>query len=160
MADVADAPVKKPKGPAISKQTKAGLTFAVSRVEKKLRHAKIAKQVAGHASVYLTGVVEHVILKVIEEAGAQAAMRKSKRVTDAHVIAAVRSDPDVARAFAGFCFTSSEDVPKAIDKILSDEDQEKRKKQKRRKAAAQREAAADEQLNEAAAEADADEVED
>lgn len=134
MSDAADAPApaktKKPKGPAISKQTKAGLTFAVSRVDKKLRHAKIAKQVAGQASIYLTGVVEHVILKVIEDAGAQAAMKKSKRVNDSHVIAAVRSDPDMARAFGGFCFTSSENVPKAIDRILPEDEQQVRKERK------------------------------
>tara|TARA_B110000902_G_scaffold240017_1_gene289160 strand:- start:289 stop:798 length:510 start_codon:yes stop_codon:yes gene_type:complete len=129
-----DAAAKKPKksktGGPTSKQSKAGLTFAVSRVEKKLRQAKIGKQVAGAASIYLTGVVEHVILKAVADAGEQAAMRKSKRVTDAHIIAAVRSDPDMARLFSGFCFTSPDDVPKAIDKILPDDEQQERRKRK------------------------------
>ena len=128
---MSDSPAPAPtKSKSLSKQSKAGLTFAVSRVDKKLRRAKIAGQVAVQATIFLTGVVEHVILKIVEDAGAQAAMRESKRVTDAHLIAAVRSDPDVARAFGGFCFTSGDDVPKAIDRILPDDEQKERKQRK------------------------------
>ena len=71
--------------------------------------------------------MEHVILKIVEDAGAYAELHKSKRVTDAHIVAAVRSDPDMARAFAGFCFTAADDVPKAIDKILPEDEQQTRK---------------------------------
>ena len=134
------APKKKTSGTSTSKQAKAGLTFAVSRVDKKLRQAKIAKQVGGKASVHLTAVVEHVILKILKEAGAQASFRKSKRVGDAHILAAVRSDPDVARAFSGFCFTSAENVPKAIDRVLPEDEQKERKLRKAE--AAERKAAA------------------
>lgn len=126
--EVVAAPAVKKK--ICSKQSKAGLTFAVSRVEKKLRQSKIAKQVGQQASVYLTGVVEHVILKLIEQAGEQAVAMKSKRVSDSHIIAAVRSDPDLARIFSGFCFTASENIPKAIDKILPDDEQKMRKQRK------------------------------
>ena len=115
------------KTKAVSKQAKAGLTFAVARVDTKLRRGRVSKQVSGAASIAVTAIVEHVILKIVEEAGAQAEMRKSKRVTDAHIVAAVRSDPDMARAFAGFCFTAADDVPKAIDKILPEDEQKTRK---------------------------------
>lgn len=113
-----------------SRQTKAGLTFAVSRVDRKLRQARISKQVASDASIYLTGVIEHVVLKALEGAGEQASMHKSKRVTDAHIVAAVRSDPDLARTFSGFCFSSRDNVPKAIDRILPDDEQKLRKERK------------------------------
>tara|TARA_B110000902_G_scaffold151771_1_gene174377 strand:+ start:150 stop:563 length:414 start_codon:yes stop_codon:yes gene_type:complete len=115
---------------ATSKQTKAGLTFAVSRVDKKLRSSKISRQVASNASIFLTGVVEHVILKALENSGEHAGMKKSKRITDAHIVAAVRSDPDLARAFSGFCFSSRENVPKAIDRILPEDEQKVRKQRK------------------------------
>jgi histone H2A len=124
-----------------SKQTKAGLTFAVSRVDKKLRQAKISKQVASNASIFLTGVVEHVIMKALENAGDQAGMSKSKRLTDAHIVAAVRSDPDLARVFSGFCFSSRENVPKAIDKILPEDEQKLRKQRKLEAAQRKKEAA-------------------
>ena len=93
--------------------------------------------VFGASSVFLTGVVEHVIGEVLKKADEQAAARKSKRVTDQHIIAAARSDPDLARAFQGFCFSSDLEVPKAIDRILPQKEQAERKaKQKTRKAAA------------------------
>lgn len=121
---MADAPVKKA---AVSKSARAGLTFAVSRIDKKLRHARIAKQIFGASSIFLTGVVEHVIGDVLKKADEQAAARKSKRVTDQHIIAAVRSDPDLARALQGFCFSSDVEVPKAIDRILPQAEQAERK---------------------------------
>ena len=128
---MADAAVKKA---AVSKSARAGLTFAVSRVDKKLRHARIAKQIFGASSIFLTGVVEHVIGDVLKKADEQAAARKSKRVTDQHIIAAVRSDPDLARALQGFCFSSDVEVPKAIDRILPQNEQAERKaKQAERK---------------------------
>lgn len=135
MADAA-ADAGAVKKPAVSKSARAGLTFAVSRIDKKLRHGRIAKQVFGASSVFLTGVVEHVIGEVLKKADEQAAARKSKRVTDQHIIAAARSDPDLARAFQGFCFSSDLEVPKAIDRILPQKEQAERKaKQKTRKAA-------------------------
>ena len=119
--------VSKSKGS--SKQAKAGLTFAVSRIDKKLRSGRVATQVGGTASVHLTGVVEHVLLKVIADMGAEAAAKKAKRVTDAHIVAAVRSDPDLARAFSGYCFSSVDDVPKAMDRILPVDEQKQRRDQ-------------------------------
>ena len=119
-----DAAAEKPK--AQSKQAKAGLTFAVSRIDKKLRTGRVARQVSQNSSVYLTAVVEHVLLKVIGDMGAEAAAKKAKRVTDTHIVAAVRSDPDLARAFAGYCFSSVDTVPKAMDRILPDDEQKER----------------------------------
>lgn len=127
----------KKKKEAVSKSARAGLTFAVSRIDKKLRHARIAKQIGTASSVFLTGAVEHVVEHVLKKADEHAAARKSKRVTEQHIIAAVRSDPDLARAFLGFCFSSDADVPKAIDRILPQDEQAERKaKQTPRKGAA------------------------
>ena len=135
MADAAAAEGGKKKKEAVSKSARAGLTFAVSRIDKKLRHARIAKQIGTASSVFLTGAVEHVVEHVLKKADEEASARKSKRVTEQHIIAAVRSDPDLARAFLGFCFSSDADVPKAIDRILPQDEQAARKaKQVTRKA--------------------------
>ena len=56
-------------------------------------------------------------------------------MTNQHVLAAARSDPDLARLFSGFCFTSSSNVPKAVEHILDKEQQEERKEEKERRAA-------------------------
>ena len=122
MADAA-ADAGAVKKPAVSKSARAGLTFAVSRIDKKLRHGRIAKQVFGASSVFLTGVVEHVIGEVLKKADEQAAARKSKRVTDQHII---------ARAFQGFCFSSDLEVPKAIDRILPQKERRSARPSRRR----------------------------
>ena len=120
MADAAAAEGGKKKKEAVSKSARAGLTFAVSRIDKKLRHARIAKQIGTASSVFLTGAVEHVIEHVLKKADEEASARKSKRVTEQHIIAAVRSDPDLARAFLGFCFSSDADVPKTFSVSYGD----------------------------------------
>lgn len=111
-----EAPVAKKK--STSKQTKAGLVLPVARIEKRLRSAKIAKQVGTSASIFLTGVVEHVLTSAMTSANSYADAKKTKRLADAHLISAVRSDPDTARLFAGFSFASSTEAPRAMDVIL------------------------------------------
>ena len=70
MTDVADVAEEQPKQKreVISKGARAGLTFAVSRVEKKLRQGRIAKSIGTPACVYLTSVVERVVEELLEKA--------------------------------------------------------------------------------------------
>lgn len=134
MADVMEAPAKKE---IQSKASRAGLTFAVSRVEKKIRQSRLAKRVGVESYIYLTGVVEAVVHDLLSKADAHAAGLEppAKRMTNQHVLAAARSDPDLARLFSGFCFTSSSNVPKAVDHILDKEQQKEREEEKERRAA-------------------------
>tara|TARA_B100000787_G_scaffold164561_1_gene147360 strand:- start:136 stop:591 length:456 start_codon:yes stop_codon:yes gene_type:complete len=131
MAEVAHAPVKS----AIqSKSSRAGLEFSTARVEKKLRKANFCKSVASASSIHLTAVVERVIQEVLANAdkqadGVEGKIPSAKRITSQHVVAAARSDPDLARAFSGFCFTSYMSAPKAVDHILDAEAQKERKEQ-------------------------------
>jgi histone H2A len=134
MADGMEAPAKKE---IQSKASRAGLTFAVSRVEKKIRQSRLAKRVGVESYIYLTGVVEAVVHDLLSKADAHAAGLEppAKRMTNQHVLAAARSDPDLARLFSGFCFTSSSNVPKAVDHILDKEQQKEREEEKERRAA-------------------------
>ena len=134
MAEVEEAPAKKE---IISKSTRAGLLFPTGRIEKKLRKASIADRCGTAPSIFMTGVVESVIGHLLKLANEQAANAKpvAKRVTNAHIVAAARSDPDLARVFSGFCFSTSNEAPKAVDHILDAEDQKKRRDDKAAKAA-------------------------
>jgi|AOAMet_66_BLW_10_1038536.scaffolds.fasta_scaffold03025_2 histone H2A len=134
MADVEEAPAKRE---VVSKSTRAGLLFPTGRIEKKLRKAAIADRCGTDPSIFMTGVVESVIETVLRLANEQASSAKpaAKRLTNAHVVAAARSDPDLARVFSGFCFSTSNDAPKAVEHILDAEDQKTRKEDKVRKAA-------------------------
>ena len=134
MAEVMEAPAKRV---IQSKASRAGLTFAVSRVEKKLRQSRLSKKANQAAFIYLTGVVEAVVGDLLAKADAHAAGLEppAKRLTNQHVLTAARSDPDLARLFSGFCFTSSSNVPKAVEHILDKEQQEERKDAKAKREA-------------------------
>ena len=92
MAEAMEAPAKKE---IQSKASRAGLTFAVSRVEKKIRQSRLAKRVGVESYIYLTGVVEAVVHDLLSKADAHAAGLDppAKRMTNQHVLAAARSDP-------------------------------------------------------------------
>ena len=118
------------KLPAKSKSERAGLVAGVSRVERRLRDSKIAKQVGASSSVFLTGVIEEVIESVLLRAGKEAEAGKKKRINVVHIVTAARSDPDTARLLAGFGFGSALNIPKHAPQLMSD-DAKKAAKQKK-----------------------------
>ena len=90
-----------------SKHAKAGVTLSVARVAKMLRRANIAERVSNRAPVYITGNVEELIKSLLSNARAAARDNKAKRVNVTDMIAAVRSDPDLARLYADYTFSST-----------------------------------------------------
>jgi hypothetical protein len=122
------------KLPGKSKSDRAGLIAGVSRVERRVRDAKIAKQVGASSSVFLTGVIEKVVEGVLLRAGKEAEAGKKKRINVVHIVTAARSDPDSARLLAGFAFGSALDIPKHAPQLMS-QDEKKVAKQKKSGAA-------------------------
>ena len=125
---MAEAEIAKRKREVRSKASRAGLTFAVSRFERRLRHSKLADKIGSSSYIYLTGVVEDVIKKVLEDADAHAAglVPPAKRLTANHVKDVLRSDPDFARTFGDFCFTSDANAPKASECTIAKDPASKR----------------------------------
>jgi len=101
-----------------SKQEKAGLKLSVARIGKQLITGNPDKNCAEKAKVYLAGVMESLAYNVLATAADNAHEAGFKRVNTTDLIQAVRSDPDLARAFSGFAFTSLLPANKAIDHIL------------------------------------------
>lgn len=127
------APSKKQatvKLPGKSKSERAGLIAGVSRVERRLRDAKISKQVGASSSVFLTGVIEEVVESVLLQAGKEAQAGKKKRINVVHIVTAARSDPDTARLLAGFGFGSALNIPKHAPQLMSDDEKKAAKKKK------------------------------
>ena len=110
-----------------TKQSRAKLTFPVSRFAKKLRLKKVTKNLSETAPVFLAGVVENVIMHVVNTAAVDARSRDSTRVNLVDVVAAVRKDVDLARLFAGFAFSSPTNCPKAMNQILPAKEQMERR---------------------------------
>jgi len=128
-AAVEDAQSTRRRTKGTSKQCKAGIFFSISRLDKKLRAAKIAKRVGSSASVFVTAALEHVVLHALQSASDNVFGNK-KRVSVQHVVAAIRSDPDLARLFAGFVVTSTSEVPRAIEHILPISEKNERRARK------------------------------
>ena len=115
-----------------SRQTRAGVTLSVSRLEKALRRAHVGKRVGERSSIFLAGAMENVAEQVLEGAMWYAREQKAKRLHPNHIIQSVRTDPDLARTFGGFAFSSLKESYKPIDFILPQEG-EKGQKERRKK---------------------------
>ncbi|ETE70431.1 Histone H2A type 1-C, partial [Ophiophagus hannah] len=90
----------KPALPAkISKTKKAGLQFAVSRIQRYLRKGRYAKRISVGASVYLASVLEYLTAEVMELAGNAAHQNKKKRIGPRHIQLAIRNDEELNRLF-------------------------------------------------------------
>lgn len=101
-----------------SKAAKAGLSLSVARVGKQLCAGNPDKNCGEKARIWLAGAMENLAYTILETAADNAHEAGFKRLNTTDLIQAVRSDPDLARAFSGFAFTSLLPANKAIDHIL------------------------------------------
>lgn len=118
-----------------SRQAKAGVTLSVSRVTKMLRRGRTAHSISSRAPLYVAAAIEKMLSTVLEQATENVRNRprlksgalKTKRIVNADIIEVVRTDPDLARLFSGFAFSSHSPASKPIKFILSTEGIAKRK---------------------------------
>jgi len=118
------------KKAGLTKQARAGLTFPVSRMQSKLKQKKVAMRVGTGASIYLAAVAEHIVNHVLEAAHEHSSAKgdKTRRLTINDLVQAVRTDPDTARLFADFTFSTHTSAiqPRKVQKmILTKDDWEK-----------------------------------
>ena len=137
-----------PKKKSETQQHRAGIEFPVARFMKRMRGAKVAKKISPMSSVFVAGVAETLISRILRDAAENAVQRvhgkdmgkvdtKSlpHRMNLVDLVAAVRQDPDVARTFADFSFSSGNDVPKARNHIYpADKLKENRERDRKNKA--------------------------
>lgn len=131
MPSIANAAVKK-KSKGQTKQARAGLTFPVSRMKNKLKQKRIALRVGEEAAIWLSAVAEHVMDHVVQFAHEHArqglpegSTAKTRRLTINDLVQSVRTDPDMARLFADFSFSTHQNAikpGKVQQMILTKED--------------------------------------
>jgi len=93
--------VAKAKSKAVSRSTRAGLQFPVSRVHRRLRKGNYSQRVGSGAPVYLAAVMEYLAAEVLELAGNAARDNKKKRIIPRHLQLAVRNDEELNKLLAG-----------------------------------------------------------
>ncbi|KAL7744668.1 hypothetical protein ACLKA6_017170 [Drosophila palustris] len=78
-----------------SRSKKAGVSFPVGRIDRKLRERRYAKRFGEQASVYMTAVIEYLVAEVVECAGFEAKEEKKARITPRHLQLAVYKDMEL-----------------------------------------------------------------
>lgn len=118
-----------------SKEKRAGLTFPVSRMQNKLKQKKVAMRIGTGASIYLAAVAEHVMNHVLEAAHEHSSAKgdKTRRLTINDLVQAVRTDPDTARLFADFSFSTHESAikPRKVQKMITTKEDWKKLQKKK-----------------------------
>lgn len=111
-----------------SKSSKAGLTFPVARVNRRLIENKTTKRVGAGAPIYLTAVIEYFAAEILESAINQ--MRSDgkgrSRLTPTDVLQALRNDPALHKATNGLRVMVADKQKNAADMIICNTDMEKK----------------------------------
>lgn len=82
-----------------TKSAKAGLTFSVARTGRHARNMKLAKRYGAGGPVYLTAVLEYIAAEILELSGNACRDNNKKRITNRHVMLAVRDDEELNKLY-------------------------------------------------------------
>merc|ERR1719147_250040 len=89
------------KSKLMSKSSRAGLQFPVSRIGRYLKKGNYAKLMGAGAPVYLAAVMEYLVAEILELAGNAARDNKKSRILPRHLQLAIRSDEELNKLLAG-----------------------------------------------------------
>ena len=118
----------------MSRQKKAGVTISIARVHKQMRKSAVADQISSKAPLYVAAAIEKMLETILDAATdnvrngqrTKTGDLKTKRVVSNDIIEVVRTNPDLARLFSGFAFSSHAAPSKPVSFILSAAEQKKR----------------------------------
>eukprot|EP00064_Thunnus_orientalis_P008653 superscaffoldBa00001047_g8676 len=86
--------VPKPKS-SVSRSSRAGITFPVSRIHRLLRKGHYAEQVGNGATVYLAAILEYLCAEILELAGNASRDNKKLRIAPHHILLAVENGEEL-----------------------------------------------------------------
>ncbi|XP_030007618.1 H2A histone family member 1a like [Sphaeramia orbicularis] len=100
----------KPKS-AVSKSSRAELTFPVGRIHRLLRRGNYSERVGTGAAVYLAAVLEYLCAEILELAGNASRDNKKLRIAPRHILLAVRNDEELNKLLSGVTFSEGGVIP-------------------------------------------------
>ncbi|XP_059672713.1 late histone H2A.2.2-like [Gavia stellata] len=91
----------KAKKSRLSRSSRAGLLFPVSRVDRQLRQGRFAERFGARAPVYLAAVLQWVTHKTMEVAGKISKQSKQQRISPSHLQMAVQKISGLRKLLRG-----------------------------------------------------------
>lgn len=107
----------KPKS-AVSRSSRAGITFPVGRIHRLLRKGNYAQRIGVGASVYMSSVLEYLCAEILELAGNASRDNKKSRIAPRHILLAVKNDDELNKLLAGVTFSDGGVIPNIQASLL------------------------------------------
>ncbi|XP_002735597.1 histone H2A, embryonic-like [Saccoglossus kowalevskii] len=102
----------------ITRSSRAGLQFPVSRFHRYLRQGNYAKHIGNGAAIYMAAVLEYLTAEVLELAGNATRDNKKARIIPRFLMLAVRKDEELNKLLYGVTISKGGVVPNIIPILL------------------------------------------
>jgi histone H2A len=103
---------------AVSRSSKAGVTFPVGRIGRFMKQGRFAPRIGAGAPVYLASVLEYLTAELLELAGNATREGDKKRIVPRHVQLAVRNDEELNRLLGGVTIAQGGVLPHVHASLL------------------------------------------
>lgn len=97
---------------SMSRSSRAGLQFSVSRVGRYLKQGRYASRVGSAAPVYLAAVLEYLAAEVLELSGNACRENKKSRISPRHMQLAIFQDDELRRLLRDTTIAEGGVIPK------------------------------------------------
>ena len=103
----------------VSKSTRAGIVFPVTRVSRYLRKVCLNYRIQFGSPIYLSAVLEYLCAEVLELAGNAATMNKKRKISPRHILLAVANDDELNKLFKGVTISQGGVLPNIQEALLA-----------------------------------------
>ena len=114
-------------GKSITQTKRAGLTFPVGRIQRKMRGGMYAKHIGKTGGVYLAAVLEYLVAELLELAGNACKDNKKKTITPRHCMLAIKNDDELSKFLSHVTIAKAGVIPNINPKLLPDKKKKKKK---------------------------------
>ncbi|XP_032657107.1 histone H2A type 1-like [Chelonoidis abingdonii] len=116
----------------ITRSSRAGLLFSVSRIDRLLRKGQFADRVGAGAPVYMAAVLQYLTHEIVDIAGEVAARSKKRRISPRHLQLAIHSDSELKKLLGGVTISQGGVLPLNQSVVLTSKKRNGRRAIKRR----------------------------
>ena len=92
---------------AVSRSSKAGLSFPVGRIARMLKHGRYSERVGLGAPVYLAAVLEYLVAELLEVSVMVVRESKKNRIIPRYIFLGLKEDEEFNKLFQHTMITSS-----------------------------------------------------